>query len=104
MLSEKVKESLMLNWGSKAESMNCYAEVKLSLEECFWHCYIYAIDPEDEDKILCITQDPGSVCTIEWSLKELFLLYDLNGEPPVIDDQFRRTRASELFKRLSEGK
>lgn len=104
MLSESMKKLLQLNWGDKAESLACYAEVKFIDPLSDWQCYVYALD-EDEDRIECLlyTRMLGVQIT-NWSLKELYLPYNEHGEAPFIDKDYRRTRASELFKRLSEGR
>lgn len=93
----------MDNWGEKSSSMSCYAEVKFIDPLSDWQCYIYSLNPEDEDTIECLlyTQMMG-VQIAFWSLKELYLLHNEEGESPVIDTEYRKTRASELFKRLSE--
>ncbi len=97
-----VIESLKRNWGDKAIAMNCYVEVKYTLSDSRWACYIYAMDPEEPDKILCILKERGHVQALTWSLKDLEDTFDMNGENPVMDHEFRRIRASELFKKLSE--
>lgn len=100
MLNEQIKEILKANWGEKAQAMNCYTEVKFIDDENRWFCYIYALDPNDEDTIACILPGPRA---IEWSLKELCATYDINGEYVKEDKEFRRIRTAELFKRLSGG-
>ena len=104
MLSDKVKQSLLSNWGEKAESMNCYAEVKFIDERSLWECYVYAMNPEDEDTIACLIVMPWSVEVKHGSLKDFYQCYNDFGENPEIDQEFRRTRVAELFKKLSEGR
>ena len=101
MLNQEILDALKANWGEKANAMNCYTEVKFVDESGKWYCYVYALDPNDEDTIACILPNPRA---IEWSLKELYATYDLNGEYVQEDQEFRRIRTAELFKKLSEGK
>ena len=102
MLSEKIKASLLNNWGERAESMNCFAEVKFIDEHSRWECFIYAMNPEDEDTIACLIVTPGMVEITQGSLAEYYKSYNEFGENPEIDTEFRRTRVAELFKKLSE--
>ena len=104
MINQHVKTILMKNWGDEADSLNCYAEVKFIDPLSDWQCYIYALNPDDEDRIECLlyTRTMG-VQLANWSLKELCLLHNEEGESPIIDAEYRRTRASELFKKLNEA-
>lgn len=99
MLSESVKQTLLSNWGSNAEAMNCYAEVKFIDTETDWACYVFGLNPDDMDEIACLI-DGYSVEACNWSLKELYQRYNTSGEYPILDPEFRRIRAAELFKRL----
>jgi len=103
MINGEIKRLLEDNWGEKAESMNCYTEVKFIDTESAWACYIYALNPADENTIACIID---GICleVCEWTLKELYFTYNNQGEHPVLDQEFRRMRTSELFKKLSEGR
>ena len=101
MLNPQVKEILLKNWGEKADSMNCYCEVKFIDPLSSWACYIYAMNPKDEDEIACMVYDHGEVEVCDWSMKELMLTYNREGEYPEIDHEYRRKRASELFKKLN---
>ncbi len=101
MIGEAIKKRLMGNWGDMATSMNCYVEVKFISPTSPWACYVYAINPEDEDGICCII-DGQYLQLCEWTLKELYSIYTREGEHLVVDEEFRRIRTSELFKRLNE--
>jgi hypothetical protein len=83
--------------------MACFAEVKFTDELSDWACYILAINPDNEDEIACIVKG-FDVELCNWSLKELYNSYNEEGEAPCIDLEYRRVRASELFKRLSNDK
>lgn len=101
MIPEKTKEKLRPNWGGAAESMNCYAEVRL-YDSAGWEAYVYALNPEDDDEILCIAH--GVEVSIEQgSLKELIVIAGASGHDIMVDDEYRPQRASELFKKLTQG-
>lgn len=98
--------SLKDSWGEKAEAMQCYAEWRFYDPTSAWECYVYAVNPEDEDTCMCIIRvnTPFSGEIVEWSLNAIRSLYNEQGEGVVLDHDFRRIRACELFKKLNEGK
>ncbi len=104
MISSEIKELLKLNWGAKAEAMNCYAEVKFMDDLSVWACYIFAMNPDNEDEICCLIKTGFIIESVRWSLQEIYKCYNSEGEPPKIDKEFRRMRVAELFKKLSEGR
>ena len=97
---DSYKPQLMRNWGEKADCLDCYCEVKFIDEYSDWACYIYAINPEDEDTIECIILD-SDVGLYTWSLKELYLSYNTQGDHPIIDQEFRKIHACVLYNKLS---
>lgn len=99
MISEKIKNILKHNWGERADAMDCYAEVKFTDNLSGWSCYIYAINPRDEDQIECILRG-HSVEIGYWSLTEIYSTYNAWGDPPKIDNEYRRTKVDQLYKRL----
>ncbi len=103
MLNNKQKEKLKASWGEKASSMACMAEVRFYDPLSPWECYIYAMNPEDEDEICCLIKGFFVEAT-EWRLSELASRFNAYGEPPQIDQEYRPRRAAELFKLLNEGK
>jgi hypothetical protein len=100
VLSLKVKEALKKNWGEKAKTLNCFVEVKLIDPLSSWACYIFAMD-ESEEVIDCVIYTDAfgaeiyTLCIID-----VQQMYNEHGEHPVVDDEFRRTRVTELLKRL----
>lgn len=100
MLPFKIKENLLKNWGEKADALECYVEICFYHTDSRWHCYLYALNPDDDDLVKCIITD-GDYCEIaEWSLERLLTFYDRAGEFPLIDPEFRRIRANILWKTL----
>lgn len=101
MLSHNQKEKLKASWGEKASSMACMAEVRVFDPLSPWECYIYALDPEDEDTICCIIKG-FFVEVCEWRLSEVASRFNANGEPVQVDTEYRPRRAAELFKILNQ--
>jgi len=101
MITAQQKTKLMANWGEKAESMACYAEVRLFDPLSPWECYIYAMNPENEDEVACIISAFSPDATTA-SLEALQSCFNSNGYPPMVDHEFRACRASELLKQLND--
>lgn len=102
-MNQKVKENLLNNWGERAESMACFAECRYYDDQTDWSCYLLALNPQDEDEILCIVDGHG-VELIRWSLKEVCSKYNCVGEYVTFDKHYIRQRSAELFKKLNERK
>jgi hypothetical protein len=98
MITESEKKNLMANWGQLSESMSCFAEVKIVGE--IWECYIYAMDPNDENLVQCIikTRSDCETCTI--FLSEILSQLDRKGYFPIRYWDFRKIKADVLFKKL----
>ena len=103
MLSDAIKDKLKASWGEKASAMACMAYVRVFDPYSPWECYIYAMNPEDEDEICCIIK-AFSVEVAEWRMSDLMLSYNAHGEPLQLDEEYVPRRAAELFKKLSEPK
>lgn len=105
MINNMQKKKLMDAWGDKAESLACNAEVRLYDPLSSWQCFIYALNPEDEDEVKCILQIHKNAEAIleSWFLKDIKSLFNENGESVIVDDEYRQQRAAELFKRLNQG-
>jgi len=102
MLTEKQKEKLKANWGAKADAMECKAEARIYDPLSPWCCYIYAMNPSNEDEIATITKGFG-IEVGEWTMKELEAMFNAEGEKPVVDTEFRPRLASDIYKRMTEG-
>lgn len=100
-LSDLKLKKLKSNWNDKAESMACFAEARFYDSDSEWACYILALNPDDDDEIICIINGFYVELT-RWSLKELYLKHNENGEYITYDNAFRPIWASELFKTLNE--
>lgn len=100
MISQKVKDILKKNWGEKSKTLNCFAEVKLIDPLSSWRCYIFAMD-ESEELVQCLLYSNAIGVDIHtMCVYDIHLMYNEDGESPVIDKEFRRTRVTELLKRL----
>jgi hypothetical protein len=98
-----MKDRLFKSWGERADTLNCHAELKYFDRLSPWACYIIAINPFNEDEIACIINGYDvEVC--KWSFSELLSTFNAHGERPQIDPEFYRIRASELLKKLNQGK
>ncbi len=96
----KIKELLKKNWGEKATTLNCFAEVKLIDPISSWACYIFAMN-ESEEMIHCLLySDAIGVEIYTQCMQDIQSMYNEEGENPIIDQEFRRTRVTELLKRL----
>lgn len=100
MLRNNVKDILKRNWGERASTLNCYAEVKLIDPLSSWACYIFALD-ETEELIQClIYSNLFGVEIYTRSLHDICTMYNEEGNNPVIDGEYRRTRVTELLRSL----
>jgi len=101
MLNAQQIKNLKANWGEKALTLNCFAEVKLIDTLSSWVCYLFAMD-QDENMVDCLiyTQLRGverhTLC-----MSDIHSMYNENGEHPMIDHEFRRIRVPQLLRRLN---
>lgn len=100
-ITPKQKEKLLANWGEKANSMACLAEVRVYDPLSSWECYIYALNPDGEDEIACLIKG-FFVEVCDWKLSELAERFNAEGEPLEIDHEYRPRMTAEIFKRLNE--
>ena len=102
MLNPLQRKQLIENWGEKAESLDCKAFVRFFDKQSHWQCYVFALNPENFDEILCIIQagKRGEATVTDWSLKEISLAYNSEGEAPRIDKEYRPIYVQELLKKL----
>ena len=89
-------------WGEDADCMNCWAEVRYAYSSGEWACYIYALNPRDNDEIACIIDDGSGLDVCDWSMRELLGGHNREGEFPVVDADYRRTYVPDLIKKLKE--
>ncbi len=103
MLSNKQKEKLIANWGEKADSLHCFAEVRVYDPLSSWECYIFALNPEDNDEVQCIVKvSKAQEATVEkWYLTNIKCLFNEYGEGVDIDDEYRPRRADYLLNKLN---
>lgn len=104
MIPESIVNKLKANWGDPATSMACKAYLRYFDPPSRWQCYVLAVDPENGDDMTCIVQVGRAVPDlVQWKLSEIPKLYNGEGEPPKLDDEFRPIVAAQLWKQLSEG-
>lgn len=99
-METKIKERLKANWGEKADALDCFAEVRFFDPLSSWCCYIFAMDQDEETiNVLLYSDAIGvEVCTI--LLSDISFMYNEEGQSPKLDTEYRRTKVSELLKRL----
>lgn len=99
-------EKLKINWGEKADSLEVMAEVRIYNTSPNWECYIYALNPENNDEFQGIWNSANGIdvqlidC---WSLQALSEHYNSEGEYPKIDSDFRPRLASEIYKQVRKN-
>lgn len=103
MLNNKSFESLKKNWGDRADSMQCRAEIRLYDPNSKWQCYIYAVNPEYLDEIQCIIRG-FDVEILTCSLQEILSCYNSEGESPRVDIDYRPIQCEEILKLLRSGR
>ena len=105
MINHKQIEKLKANWGDNADSMNCRAEVRFYDPLSAWQCYVFAMNPSNENEVECIIKvgRSESATTERWFLSEIYNLFNSDGEGVVIDNEYRPQHAAELFKKLNQG-
>lgn len=93
------------NWGPRADALDCYAEIKYIDPLSNWACYIYAINPEDDEEMSCLVHNEDSGINIcDWSYTLMMRHFNKDGEFPIVDDEYRRMQVPALLKRLSNGR
>lgn len=100
MLTDKIKEALKINWGDKANALDCYAEVKLMDPLSSWECYIFAMSPDEQMLMALIYTNVMGIDIYTLSYKDLSMEYNEEGEQPIADEEFRRIKLTELVRRL----
>jgi hypothetical protein len=105
MLNDKQKEKLKSSWGDKAEALDCLAEVRVYDPLSDWQCYIYAMNPDNENEILCLISLGKNLFPVfsEWTMHEISLLYNSHGENAEIDLEYRPRNINEIYKKLRES-
>ena len=105
MLSYSQIERLKKSWGEKASSLSCKAEVRVYDPLSFWQCYIFALNPENEDEIECIIKTGrNEFPSVEkWTISEIKSLFNSEGEAVIVDQEYRPIMAAQIFKKLNEG-
>lgn len=103
MLSNKQLDNLLFNWGELADALECKCEVRVYDPSSPWECFLYAMD-NDQDTVKCIIHSGKGIAVIEeWSLNDILMCYNIDGEHPKIDKEFVPRQASVILQKLKEG-
>ncbi len=95
----KVIKKLKTSWGDKADCLETVAELRVFDPLSCWECYIYSMNPEDEDQIQCILHG-FTIEVCDWRLSELLSHFNAEGEAPIIDREYRPRKAKTILKLL----
>ena len=99
MREQRLIDRLKANWVDKADALDCYAEIKYYDPLSSWCCYVFAMDEYEETiSVLLYSNALGAEIT-KMNVEDLSYMYNENGEPPVIDGEFRRKKVTEILKR-----
>jgi len=101
MLNQDQITRLKKSWGEKASTLNCNAEIRVYDPLSCWECYIYSMNPQNEDEIECILHG-FTTQTCEWTLTELFSRFNAEGQQVKIDSEFRPKNAKIIYDKLKE--
>ncbi len=102
MLNDKQIEQLKANWGDKADSLDCYAWVELFDPISNWECYLYALNPEDDEVKCVIRTNFSSPPALEtWSLEEIKRLYNQFGEGVQVNEEYRPIKTNVLVEKIN---
>lgn len=100
MLSESIKDNLKANWGEKADALECLAPIKIHGIDYDgeWCCFIFAMNPEDEDEVMTLTRDRQDYELMLWSVDYIFNLFGNDGEYVKIDHEYKPRNVKTLLK------
>ncbi len=100
MFNNHIIQALKNNWGDRAHSLDCYAQVKLIDPLSSWCCYLFAMD-ENEEYVECLFYTNLMGIDIQtMRLSSITSMYNEEGMNPIIDEEFRKTKITTLIKRL----
>jgi hypothetical protein len=98
------RQRLRLNWGERADAMECNAEVRIYDPSSAWECYIYALSPYDDE--IATVEAYGKPIVVSHgidTIQRLTSLYNENGERMKIDKEFKPRAVKEILKKLKLG-
>ena len=99
MITYDQREKLKKNWGEKADSLQCKAEVRLYDDQSTWECFIYAMNPQDEDDVKLILKG-FTVEICDGSMDALRSMFNANGEPLKRDYHYIPRMADTIYRKL----
>ncbi len=98
-IPENTIEKLKSSWGEKSDCLAATAELRVFDPLSCWECFIFALNPEDEDEIACILHG-FTVEVTTWRLSELASHFNAEGDSPIIDREFRPRKAETILRML----
>lgn len=97
-----VIDKLKQAWGEKADALDCIAHIRIDDPAGKLSFYVIAVDPHDEEKMMCIIDSPVSLEIAVVNSRDIFALFDSDGSNAQIDTTWRPQKASVLYKKLRE--
>lgn len=92
-------EELKTAW-NKADMLEVFALFRIDDPAGGLTFYVLAVDPDDEDQMMCIVDSPVSLEVTAVNMKDVFALHDNEGNKARIDPGFRPINAYTLFNKL----
>lgn len=97
MLSDTIKDKLRANW-ALADTLIVKAYARYYDKTAKWECYIYALNPDDDNEIKCVIINRDSKSLVGWNLEDLYACYDQWGEPYQLDAGHVPRIAADIYK------
>lgn len=100
MLTQSQKHSLISQWDkANCVALDCLAYVRFYDPLSQWECYLYAMNPEDHNHVVCLING-FSISLESWNLEEISERYNSMGDHAVIDYEFIPIKVKRLIDRL----
>lgn len=99
MINHSTRMQLLDNWGDEMYALEKLAPVKFHEPHSGFECYVIALDHEDNDTIYVLVHNKEISISL-WSLRDLYLWMNRNGDKLEVDDEYRPRKAKEIFSRL----
>ena len=100
-VNDQTMDKLKKAW-DKADTLDVQAFIRISDPCGGLDFYPIAVDPVDEDTLLCIIDSVLSLEIAKVSAQDIFALHDSTGTHAYIDRNFDPVSAQKLYKKLKE--
>lgn len=100
MITNDQRERLLRNW-PVASALHCNAEVRLYDPLSKWECFLIGMNPQEENEVMAIISGHSLTVDIE-ILDEILSSYNVEGQNPLIDDEYSPRHAVNVLKHLRD--